>query len=370
MWSKKYDKCIVCETTERKHSGNGMCVNCYKRNYKKLNRKSRKPLIEIGDKYNRLTAIRFDYKDKRYQQFWLFECDCGNKKVIRAERVKSEHAKSCGCLQRELISGAAITHGMAKTRIYNSWISMKQRCLNKNNPRYEDYGERGIVICKEWLNSFENFYKDMGKMPKNKTLERIDNNKGYYKENCCWATQIEQNNNTRKNHFITFRGKPLWKWSYDIAKKVLDDIVVIGVDCQGGRPRSESVDIGLKKIKGKVVVILDAARPLVTKKQIEIITEAGWKHKSATFYMPLRDTTYDIKERKYYRDSCVALQVPQAFRAGLLRVARTTIKDKYIYDDTVLMNKAYDIKPKLILGGPNLHKLTFEEDLKILEVLC
>ena len=177
----------------------------------------------------------------------------------------------------------------------------------------------------------------------------------------------------QKKQFIDFKGKPLWKWSYDTASEVLDEVVVVGIDCPGGKTRSESVDIGLEKIKGKVVVIFDAARPLVTEKQIKIIAEAGWKYKSASFYMPLRDTIY--RERgfagcEYYRDGCVALQVPQAFRSGLLRVARKVAKDKNVHDDTILMANVYGIKPKLVLGGPNLHKLTFKEDFKILEALC
>lgn len=173
-----------------------------------------------------------------------------------------------------------------------------------------------------------------------------------------------------KKQFIDFKGKPLWQWSYETAIKVLDNVVVVGVDCPGGKTRSESVDIGLEKIKGKVVVIFDAARPLVTEKQIKIISEAGWKYKSATFYIPLSDTVYQKSKCEYYREGCVALQVPQAFRAGLLRVAREVAKDKNIHDDTILMANAYGIKSKLILGGPNLHKLTFKEDLKILEALC
>jgi len=174
----------------------------------------------------------------------------------------------------------------------------------------------------------------------------------------------------REKQFINFRGKPLWKWSYDTAKKVLDEVVVIGVDCHGGRTRSESIDIGLKKISGKVVVILDAARPLVTEKQIKIIAEAGWKYDSATFYIPLRDTTYKTKGCEYYRDGCVALQVPQAFHTKILRIAREEIKNKDSHDDTILMKQALGIKPKLILGGPNLYKITFKEDLKIIEALC
>ena len=78
---------------------------------------------------------------------------------------------------------------------------MKRRCLNKNTPKYKYWGGRGITICKEWL-EFENFYRDMGERPENKSLDRIDNNKGYYKENCRWANIEQQANNRRNNRFI------------------------------------------------------------------------------------------------------------------------------------------------------------------------
>ncbi len=89
-----------------------------------------------------------------------------------------------------------IIHGMRYSRGYATWVSMLQRCTNKNNPDYHHYGERGIKACKRWL-KFENFFEDMGDRPKRLSIERIDNNKGYSKKNCKWATQTEQVRNTR-----------------------------------------------------------------------------------------------------------------------------------------------------------------------------
>lgn len=91
---------------------------------------------------------------------------------------------------------------------YAIWKSMRTRCCNKNCAAYKYYGGRGIKICQRWMDSFENFLTDMGERPSMKhTLDRIDNNGDYSMENCRWATQLEQKNNTRKNTFLSFNGK-------------------------------------------------------------------------------------------------------------------------------------------------------------------
>ena len=165
--------------------------------------------IKKGDKYGRLTAVKFIEIKKNGHQYWLFKCDCGNEKIICVNNVKRGNTKSCGCLYA--------THGMYGTRAHTSWKSMKGRCLNKNYSDYKNYGGRGIKVCKEWL-TFENFFEDMGERPENKSLDRIDNNKGYSKENCKWSTQKEQMNNTRRNHLLTYKGKTqnIKQWSEEV----------------------------------------------------------------------------------------------------------------------------------------------------------
>lgn len=117
---------------------------------------------------------------------------------------------------RERIAKALTTHGHSggnekpRTGEYSSWANMKQRCLNPDNPRYYQYGGRGIRICKRWQNSFSNFLQDLGPKPHPKyTIERIDNDGNYEPSNCKWDTKENQNKNSRKCRFITFNGQRL-----------------------------------------------------------------------------------------------------------------------------------------------------------------
>lgn len=112
---------------------------------------------------------------------------------------------------------AKLSHGASTTKEYAVWQTMKARCKNPNNKQFKDYGERGIIVCDEWANSFEAFISDMGKCPQGFALDRIDNNKGYFKENCRWTTISENNRNKRNNRFYDVDGETLCL--VDIAKK-------------------------------------------------------------------------------------------------------------------------------------------------------
>ena len=97
-------------------------------------------------------------------------------------------------------------HGGTGTPEFTAWSKAKERCYSKNSQRYHRYGARGIIVCDRWLNSFPNFLEDMGKRPSKKhSLDRIDNNGNYCKENCRWATSKQQGKN--RSTTILYKGK-------------------------------------------------------------------------------------------------------------------------------------------------------------------
>lgn len=156
----------------------------------------------VGQRFGRLTVIAKTDQRCGRNICWLCQCDCGNEIIVIGFNLKRGTTKSCGCLREEKTT----THGKTKTRTYDIWSLMKNRCSNPHYSQYEDYGGRGIAVCDRWL-KFENFLEDMGEAPGGLSIEREDNDLGYYKENCIWATRKQQGRNKRNNRLIEFNGR-------------------------------------------------------------------------------------------------------------------------------------------------------------------
>ena len=163
-----------------------------------------------GKRFGRLIVIKKGETDKNYNTSWVCKCDCGNEVTVQTGHLRSGHTQSCGCIHdecvRKMIDGN-VTHGMSHTPTYNVWKGIRTRCYNPNHISYKYYGAKGVIVCKRWLSSFDNFLEDMGKKPKGKSIDRIDSNGDYEPSNCHWATIDEQNNNMSTNVFVKINDK-------------------------------------------------------------------------------------------------------------------------------------------------------------------
>lgn len=153
----------------------------------------------VESKFGLLTVLAKEYCKDKNDTYAYCQCACGNKKWVRFRDLCRGHTKSCGCLAKSI-------DGLSRTRIYRIWRGMKQRCFNPNFRGYKYYGGRGIAVDDLWADNFLNFYSDMFESycnhvkvhgEKNTTLDRIDPNGNYCKDNCRWATYKEQNSHLR-----------------------------------------------------------------------------------------------------------------------------------------------------------------------------
>jgi hypothetical protein len=165
----------------------------------------------VGKRFGRLLALRPTESRDSGHAVWECLCDCGNTAYARSGHLRSGETKSCGCFQRDVASVRSTKHGHARhsapqTPEYNSWLAAKTRCFNSSQRAYRNYGGRGI-ICDL---SFSDFIMEAGYKPETMwpgqgwktSIDRIDNDKGYVRENLRWATPTEQNKNQRPRRLV------------------------------------------------------------------------------------------------------------------------------------------------------------------------
>lgn len=196
---------------------------------------------EIGNRYGKLTVVRYDHTDKRQGAYWLCACDCGCTTVVKGNRLRNGKTKSCGCLKREAQRALgertreitsermkgfnrtfwteerrlenrekATKHGGTGTRLHRIWQHMRERCGSESGDHAKWYHDKGIRVCDEWDGDFAAFrewaisngYHEQPEdtpMSERLSIDRIDPNKGYSPDNCQWITVSE--NSIRRNRY-------------------------------------------------------------------------------------------------------------------------------------------------------------------------
>lgn len=200
------------------------------------------------------------------------QCKCGELSIKNASALrKAKECFKCSRKRQTDNGGTRRTHGACSSSsahfsTYMAWQYMKSRCKGKTKKDKKNYVDRGIKVCERWENSFENFFIDMGTKKENTSLDRIENDKGYSKENCRWATVKEQNDNKRGCIYYEYNGEKLtisrWAEKFGITRsKTADWLKREGIEwciknidkikkCYPGMSNDEYLSIGLDNRKG------------------------------------------------------------------------------------------------------------------------
>lgn len=171
-----------------------------------------------GQQFGLWTVLAYSHLGN-HAHMWHCRCACGTRRIVDSRGLRNGRSASCGCVRKQSCAVANKKRRKATLRrhdpVYACWLAMRQRCLNKTNKYYPEWGGRGITICDRWLHGdgtkdgFECFRDDMGPRPKGArySVERRDNFAGYRPDNCYWATPKEQLANIRRNRIVEFRGQ-------------------------------------------------------------------------------------------------------------------------------------------------------------------
>ena len=159
-----------------------------------------------GQTFGRLTVLhRVPAKGTDKGGRFACRCVCGKGHEASSAALRKGLVRSCGCLVKD----TAWRHGLTKHPLYHCWYNMIDRCYDKTNAQWDGYGGRGITVCDEWRGStgLARFIADMGECPPGHSIDRIDNDGHYHKDNCRWSTRKEQQRNMRNSRIITHNGR-------------------------------------------------------------------------------------------------------------------------------------------------------------------
>ena len=160
-----------------------------------------RPLINLtSQRFGRLAVLHRESRDGHGNPTWKCVCLCGNVVVVRGMSLRRGHTTSCGCLRMERCRKVVTYHGMARSSEYRAWEGMVQRTGNPRYAQWKDYGGRGIDMNPEWKGEggFKKFLACVGPKPDpSYSIDRIDNDRGYWPENIRWADRKTQQSNRR-----------------------------------------------------------------------------------------------------------------------------------------------------------------------------
>lgn len=188
----------------------------------------------LGKRFGRLIAVESVGPNKHKQIVWRCMCDCGNETFVTATQLKQGVVRSCGCLRRDTTRANKTVHGHRYERLYGIWKNMNKRCNNSSDAAYDRYGGRGINVCDAWKNSYEDFrdwsfshgYSD------DLSIDRINNDDGYFPENCRWVDGFTQMNNTRRSRYIEYNGliHTIAEWArlFGVNRSTLRNHIILG----------------------------------------------------------------------------------------------------------------------------------------------
>lgn len=204
-----------------------------------MGRKSKTPRPQVGEPFGLWTVRSLGEGLVAKSNYCVCECACGTVKPVRETNLTRGLSTNCGCDRARKTGDRFRKHGESrggKSAEYIAWRGMTDRCTNRNNGRWDDYGGRGITVCERWTgaNGYVNFLADMGRRPSHwHSLDRKENDGNYEPGNCRWATKVEQARNKRNSRMLeadgTTRCLAEWAALLRLDSRVIQALIRRGV---------------------------------------------------------------------------------------------------------------------------------------------